>query len=124
MKITAIRRILKEDLEKGEKVPAWVDALILPLNQFLEQVTIGLRNRLTFRDNFQSVIKTVSVSSGVQSEISSGSNLKVQGVLILDSDEKQVTGFGFKRLSNGNIGVTVTLSGGGTADVTFLILFE
>lgn len=109
-------------MSKSGDVPKWIDSLISPLNDFLDQVTSALRNRLTFEDNFQCAVKSVDVLNGVEKEVSSGSRLPVNGVIILDTGEKIISGFGFRRLTNGNIGVTVNFTTAPSAEVTFLIL--
>ena len=121
MRITSLRRINKEDISKAGEVPGWLDSLISPLNDFLDQVTSALRNRLTFEDNFQSVQKTIKVFNGVEMEVSTGSKLSVSGVIVLDGGEQIISGFGFRRLTNGNIGVTVNFATAPSAEVTFLI---
>ncbi len=122
MKITTVRRINKEDLAKSGDVPKWIDSLISPLNDFLEQVTSALRNRLTFEDNFQCSFKTIKLANGVEQEVSTNSKLRVQGLLLIDGGEEIVVGSGFRRLTNGNIGLTVNFSSATEAEVTFIIL--
>jgi hypothetical protein len=121
VKITSLRRINKEDIAKAGEVPSWLDALISPLNDFLDQVTSALRNRLTFEDNFQCAVKTIKVYSGVESEVSTGSRLSVRGVQVLDGGEEIISSFGFRRLTNGNLGITVNFLTAADAEVTFLI---
>jgi hypothetical protein len=57
--IPSFRRILRErfptDLE-------WMDALLSPLNKFMEDVTLALQKRLTIADNLDGEVKTIEVN--------------------------------------------------------------
>lgn len=110
MRLSTIRRILKEDLARSGDLAKWVDALLSPLNEFIDQVVSALRNNLTFVDNFACKLVTQKFVSGTEYEINPQSKTKVSGVLLLDSGGMLVTSFGFYRKTDGNVGVKVTFS--------------
>lgn len=126
MKISVINRILKEDLSKAAQVPAWVDALLSPLNQFIDLVGSALKNRLTFLDNFAGSRISISCTHNTQVRVNPQTKQKVAGVLLLSSGAQIATGFGWQMLSNGLLGLTVQYSAGGTTAATciFQILVE
>jgi len=55
-----IKKVLKEDLKTA---PAWIDALLYPLNTFMEGVYYALDKQLTIGDNINSFFKTVSFTT-------------------------------------------------------------
>lgn len=57
-----IKRIIKEQLPSD--VQKWVDVLLIPINNFISQVTYALTNQLTLTDNFLATVKTVTIGSG------------------------------------------------------------
>jgi len=92
-KLPSIRRISREDLSDA---PAWIDKLLVPLNQFIEQVYLGLNKQLTFEDNFVAQYKTLAFRTSAAygtapladnfDTISIGLTLgrKVRGILLID----------------------------------------
>lgn len=56
-----IKRIIKEQLPAD--VQKWIDVLLIPINNFISQVTYALTNQLTLTDNFLATIKTVTLST-------------------------------------------------------------
>lgn len=124
MIFSAVRRILKEDLSRSGEVPKWVDALLLPLNEVIEQVARAMQNRLTYKDNFQGVEKRVELTSGVETDVSTGSQLRIKGLRIVEAEGKIVTGWGFNRKSGNTIGITVNFSVAGKATCTVQIDLE
>ena len=128
MNLGGLRRILKSDLGKNDDVPSWVVQLLISLNQSFDKLFLALTGNLTFRDNFSCRVTTVEFKSAVEKEISPQSNLKVTGVLPLDTGGILITGFGTTRKTNGNIGVTFTFTNlDGTAaesaEIQIAILF-
>ncbi|MBA3754993.1 MAG: hypothetical protein H0X02_01620 [Nitrosomonas sp.] len=108
-----IKRIAKENLSKRGEVPPWIDELLQPLNTFIETVTVALRNGLTFKDNFLCNVKQIKLVHGVESQVNpENSKLKVSGVLCLYAGGLVVDKFGWRQLSSGNIGVTISYDGG------------
>ena len=83
MKLGVIRRILREDLEKAGSVPAWVDQLLYPLNQFISLATQALTNNLTFSDNFSGQQQTLTFTHGVEQKVNPTTSAKVIGVIPL-----------------------------------------
>lgn len=125
MRLPVIRRILKEDLARsGEELPKWLDSLLEPLNEALDQIVLSIRNNLTLRDNMNTKEFEGTFTSGTAQEVSITSKSRPIGVLVVDAAGKTVTGYGFTRLVNGNISVTLTFSGGGSAKCKIYILLE
>lgn len=126
MKIGSISRILKDDLAKGGAVPAWVEYLISPLNEFISVATQALRGNLTFQDNFLCKQTTLELTHGVEVEVNPQSSLKVIGMIPLNALKESVDASGFRLKSSGLVGVTFYFRGGVAATkdtVTFLLLF-
>lgn len=126
MKLGVIKRILKEDLAKGGDVPAWLDFLLQPLNEFIEKVGMALQNRLTLSENFLCKVVTQSFTSGTAYQInpkltSSQATLHVVGVLLMDPGGGTVDKWLWSRNPNGNINVTITYSDVTTATATIYI---
>jgi hypothetical protein len=127
MKLGTISRIDKGDLSKsGEPIPKWVDALLDPLNQFIEQVGLALQNRLTFEDNFLTKIVTQKITHqttiAINPRQTAQSTLRVQGVFLLYAGGQQVDAFGWKARTDGNIDVTIDFKTPGTYECKILIL--
>lgn len=49
--LPTIKRVLRQDL--GRDVPSWVDSLLSPLNQFMEEIYSALNKSLTIPENVQ-----------------------------------------------------------------------
>lgn len=106
MIIGVVKRILKEDLSKGDKPPGWLDSLLAPLNQFIETIALALLNNLTFKDNFSGKEVEITLTDSTELSINPGSG-RPRGVLLLAANGAIVTGFGWTLKTNGNVGVTV-----------------
>lgn len=124
MKLQGIKTVVKEELSRFEKLPAWIDPLLQTLNTFISNVVIALRGNLTFEDNFLCKVKKITLSHGVQGEINPDSRLKVIGVLILSSEGQIIDKSGWRQLSNGNVGVTVYFDSATSALCELVILFR
>lgn len=83
MKLGVIRRILKDDLAKRGEVPAWVDALLDPLNQFIGDCSQALTNNLTFPDNYSGKLLTLTFSHGTELAVNPNTKTRVTGVIPL-----------------------------------------
>jgi hypothetical protein len=106
MKLPVIRRLLKEDLQAGgEEIPAWVDSLLSPLNQFIDFVVLGLRNNVTFKDNFLGSQLTAKFTNKKELKVNPGTNQKVSGVIVLNVSGYVLKGFGWRPKSDGTLGV-------------------
>jgi hypothetical protein len=124
MKIGMVKQIVKEELSKFEKLPQWIDPLIQTLNTFITNTVLALNGRLTFRDNFLCTIKSIKITHSVESQINPDSANKVSGVLVLSAGGLPIDTFGWRQLSNGNIGVSINYGSGTQATCLILILFE
>lgn len=105
------------------------DALIY-LSEFAEVSLRNLRNGLTFRDNFDSQFKIVSLKSGVETIVAIPDNRRPSCVLVsrvVSDVYYDVDSFGWKFSSEGNVVVSLTFSGSPPATlavgVELLLLF-
>jgi hypothetical protein len=81
------------------------DALVY-LSEFVEVVTRNLRNGLTFVDNFDSQIKSVSVKTGTESVILTEERRRVKEVVlrrVIDDTFYIVSAYGWKYNPEGNV---------------------
>jgi hypothetical protein len=56
-----IKRIIKEQLPAN--VQSWIDVLLIPINNFISQVTYALTNQLTITDNFLGTIQQSNITT-------------------------------------------------------------
>lgn len=128
MKLGLLKRISKEQLQKMGEVPKWIDALLEPINEFIEKVGSAVQGKLTFRDNFLGKVVEIEITSNTEIEINpfnvGQSTLRVTGVLVLSSGSLLVRDFGWTQKSNGNVGVTVVFASGTSAKCRLQILLE
>lgn len=126
MRLGVVRRIDKGDIARSGETPKWIDALLNPLNTFIESVVSALDRRLTFENNFLCVVSSYEITSGTDLEVnptpSGASRLRVTGVIPLSVSEGQVNTFGWVQLTNGNISISATLVNATTANLKILIL--
>ena len=84
------------------------DALVY-ISEFVEVMTRNLRNGLTFIDNFDAQLKTISVLPGTESVILTGEVRRVKEVVIrrvIDNTYYIVTNYGWKYNPEGNVVIT------------------
>jgi hypothetical protein len=124
VKISVIQKIVKEDLAKFGKLEAWVEPLLESINEGIEAFASALNGRLTFLDNFHQKTVEITFTSGTEKEIAIPANKRVVGVLVLEALNKIITEHGFTRKTNGNIGITISWTGGGDATCRVVILFQ
>lgn len=100
------------------------------ISEFAEVSLRTLRNGLTFSDNFDCVIKTVSLRTGTESKILVPGRKRAVGVLLLkveDNTYAYYDTFGWKYDADGNLVVKATFTGSpaSTLDIacSLLILF-
>lgn len=126
MIIKGVRKLLKSDFAEA---PEWFNKMLVPFNQFLDSVIGGLRNRLTFRENFYCEVKEFEFTHGSELSISHNLN-EFKGVLIVATPtETPSTTYGISEwhvrpITNKEIGLTVEFAGGGSTsgNVKFIIL--
>lgn len=127
MILSSVRRILKEDLSKAGEIPKWVDAMLAPLNEFIDNVTLALRNNLTLQDNFSGKLLATKFTHDVPLSVNSGAGLnKVIGVIPLACLSQRMDSFGWYRNQDGTIAVTFGFVGGSSSTVdtcTIYILY-
>jgi hypothetical protein len=56
--LPTIKRVQRSDL--GGDIPVWVDSLLSPLNQFIEEVYSAFNKNLTIPENVKGQIKTIT----------------------------------------------------------------
>ena len=127
MIIANVRRILREDLERSEKIPAWVDNLIGPINEFLDVATTLLRGNVTFKDNFLCKQVSLEFTHGVSIPVNVGnSRSRVLGIIPLDCIGQALDKWKMNRNDDGSVGITLYFDGGSSttkATCTIIILF-
>jgi hypothetical protein len=131
MKLGVVKRVDKADLAKSakdDKLPAWVDALLNPINEFIEKVGQSLQNQLTFRDNFLGKVVELNFTHDIEQELNpypgTRGSLRVSAVYPATTGSLFITGFKWKPLQNGNIGVTFQFTGGTEASIRLHIHLE
>ena len=109
MKISTLRKISQEDLARyNDPIPDWVDGLISPINELLDQFTTAMRSGLSVRQNFLTTIIEVSCQNNVVTQVSTKKNSKVLGVIPVFAQTRNaeilaIDSFGYTILSNSNI---------------------
>lgn len=81
-----IRRIMSQDFP--DDVRAWINSLLIPLNQFMTSISVLLNKGLTFQNHFNAEIKIIRVASTDQPMIPLQLKSKPIGVLVLRSEEE------------------------------------
>lgn len=128
MILGVIKRIAKEDMAKFGQIPNWIDALLNPLNDFIEKTGLALQNRLTFKDNFLGKVVSTEFTHDTELEInpypSTRGSLSVAGVIPVSTGELSIDAFKWVKKQNGNIGVTVKFVTGTSATLKLFIFLE
>lgn len=116
MKLGVIKRIQREVLARAGEVPKAVDAMLEPLNEFIEKIGLALQGRLTFEDNFLCKQVFLEFTHAVEQLINPRSeavpNARVTGVILLSAGGLGVDKFKWVQKDSGNIGVTISFDGG------------
>jgi len=89
-------------------------------NTLADQVVRALRNGLTFSENFNCVIKDVEVTHNIATSIDIAGD--VAGILVIGSNGKIITGFGYSRVNVGSVLVTAQISTLDKATLKLVIL--
>lgn len=136
MKIGVLKRILKEDLAKvGGDLPNWIDALLSPLNQFINVVSQALSNNLTIKDNFSGRLLSLEFTHGVEVSVDPQTKNRVYGVFVMAVEAAGassagetatlIDSWGWVQKSNGKIGITFNFVSGSSSvkrDITLFLL--
>ena len=123
MKLGTLKLIDKADIARLEEPPKWIDALLAPLNQFIEVTVRALQGRLTFEDNFQATRIELNFTSGTELKVNpKAGKLRVIGLIPVWADGKSITGHQHTLYQDGSVGVTLTYSGGGEAKARIYFL--
>lgn len=124
MKLPVVRKIFKEDISKAGEAPDWVDALLDPLNQFLDRVTLALRNNLDLANNFSGKLIETKFTHNVTLNVNPGTNGKILGIVPMGAGQQAITSFKWIRNDDGTVGITFGFAAGGsTADNCTLFIF-
>lgn len=92
MRLPSIKKILREDL--GSDAPKWVDAIIAPVNSFMEAIYNMVNKNITYTENIASNVRELTVRTSsvypVMDKIEFTSDLRTKsiGVTILQAYEK------------------------------------
>lgn len=78
-KIPLIKRLMREDYPDQK---SWIERLIAPLNTFMETVSAAMDRNLTFSDNLDCQIVTVTVTTGSETVFSVKTRAKPNGLLV------------------------------------------
>ena len=130
MKISTLRKISKEDLSKtGEPIPKWVDVILDPINELLDNFGTALRSGISVRQNFLSSIIEVTITSGTELEVNPNKKGKILGVIPVFSQGSNATvglidSFGYRILNTGNIIIKATFDSAGTRLCRFIVFFD
>lgn len=91
MKVADYRRISKTDLQEA---PAWMHRIVDQTNQQIEIVTTAVQRNLTFSENFNSEIRSISLADDTTTRISLNAlKGKPIGAILVDS------GYAYARLA-------------------------
>lgn len=123
MKLGVLTRIDASDIKKADDSPSWLNLLVDPLNQIVENIVKSLSNNLTFTDNFSCVQSTVRIQNLVEFSIAPQTPRKVLTVLLIEAGGRQVSSFGWTRKPDGKIGVTAGFVGAPSGDIEATFLF-
>lgn len=128
MILGVIKRISKDDLSKAGQLPPWIDALLSPLNDFIEKVGLSLQNRLTFKNNMLGKVIEITFADSVAQEVNpypgERGSLQIAGVTPMSTGGVFLDSFKWVKLNNGNISVTVRLTGATAAKIKLHIHLE
>lgn len=124
MKLPIIKAVRREDLAVAGDVPGWVDKLLSPLNQFIEQVGVAVTGKLSVGDNLAAKYITQNFTSNVELEINPNDKRRVVGMIPVYATSKIISGYNFTYKNNNNIGVTIVFDSAGSSDCKILLLFE
>lgn len=125
MRLSLIKTLNRQDLQSKGDLPAWIDPFLQTLNSFIQPVAQALQGRLTFSDNHLGVEVAYLLTHSTELSINPHQGgLKVKGVTLVDASGQIVTGFGWNRKSNGNIGVTALFQSGAGTSATCLLQIQ
>jgi hypothetical protein len=126
MKLPIIKKIQKEDLQTGEKLPAWVDRMLTPINQFIEQVGIAVTGRLTFGENMAGKFIDGTFVHNEAKELNPNDARVVYGVVPVFCSGDIIVGTSWTVLTNGNLSMTILFDSAGTESRScrLLLLFK
>lgn len=122
MKINTLKTIQKDELSKFGQLPDWINPLMQPLNNFISSVGSAIRGKLTFEDNFQCIVKTLEITSGVSQKINPNSSLRVVGIIPTSGGGLIIDKFGWVQNADGTINVTINFVTGTSAKNCKIIL--
>lgn len=123
MNLGVVRRILRDDLSRFGALPAWVDALLSPMNDFIDKTTTLSRNNVTLQDNIAGKLFTTTFTDAVPLKVATGSSLKVIGVIPLAFGAQTLTSFQWSRNQDGTVNVTFGFATASASDTCTIYIF-
>lgn len=120
MKIGTFRRFFAKDYQDVPK-GNWFEQLLGSLNLFTDPVITALRNGMTYADNFNCTVKSVTLESDVALQI--GVNTLPSEVRIQKADGAMVTGFAWSPLKNNLISVIARFDDKKSHPTTLIIYY-
>lgn len=110
MRLSNVKRISKEDMSKKGEVPGWIEPMLETLNTFIEQVTTAMNGNLSLKDNLLAKEYigefTHNVPVEINPQLDGRSQLRVYGVIPMDTNGAEVVGTRWTKLNNGKITFT------------------
>jgi len=122
VKLPILKKIQKEDLQTGEDLPKWVDRMLSPINQFIEQVGVAITGRLSFGDNMAGRFVELSFVHNVAQEVNPNDARPVVGIIPIFAEQDSIVGYRWGQLSNGNISITLRLGAANSSAVFCRVL--
>lgn len=102
-------KLLKSDDFKD--APEWFDKFLEYFNDLVGNILSSLEKRLTFADNFNCIAREDVFSDGIELGIKYNLGSKYFGIIILSSST-EIIGRTDRVLTNGNIGIKFSFTGG------------
>lgn len=129
MTLIQVPKIFDVSLLSRSKILGDIQPLVDYLSQFTENIVRALQNGIAVADNLDSLVKTVSLSSGTATIIGLPSSRVPIGVLVLKqtTTTNPITSFVWQMTDSAQLQVTATfLTSNSTAPsaVTLMILFS
>jgi len=123
MKISAISLISKEDMARaGDDPKKLADAVAAPVNKFIDEVGRALKGNLTLHENILGFEVERTVVTGVPFQVTPPNQLRVRGLVVIDTGGKTVSGYKLER-GQSSVTVTLTFAEGGATQATVRIQF-
>lgn len=111
MKVSAINKLSREDYPDA---PNWFARVLDVLNNFMDQVLLALRGKLTFRDNLLNQVIDFEFTHGVQVPFLNQLGQKPEGIIPIVAQGQIISGHGMDYNQKNEILITINFAAGGT----------